>query len=99
MAKSLPLIACSLGPHDQQTRLAEWRSLLAAATARVDVAGGIGYVFARDDGLWERLRALAVEESLCCPFLRFDIEEVAEGVSMTVTSDADADEVLRLVFH
>jgi hypothetical protein len=99
MANSLPLIACSLGAQDQQTRLGEWRTLLAAATARVDVAGGVGYVFAREDGLLERVRALATEESLCCPFLRFDIEEVAEGVAMTVTSDADAEEALRLVFH
>jgi hypothetical protein len=99
MADSLPLIACSLGADGQRERVAEWRSVLAAADARSETEGGTRYVFRRGDEMRDRVRALAAAESECCGFLHFDIQERPEGLTMTVTTHPSAEDALRFIFR
>jgi hypothetical protein len=98
VAKSLPLIACSLGADDQRARLEEWRFLIASSTARMELDGGVRYLFGAAEGLLEKVQALAAAESQCCAFLRFEIEQRNDGVALSVTTDAAGQDALRFIF-
>lgn len=95
--ETLPLVACSLSAGGQRDRLAEWKTLLAAATSRKELGTGVRYRFPA--ALTERVRALAAAEHECCSFLRFDLTETGDGLVMTVEADRTAQAALRFVFR
>lgn len=96
--RTLPFVACALGPDDQRKRVDEWTSVLAHARARVDVEDGRRYVF--DPEAAPTVRRLASAERECCSFLEFAFDEDDAGFAMTVTSEAEptAQAALSFVF-
>jgi hypothetical protein len=96
MATSLPVIACSLNGSNQRERLAEWKSLLAIADFREDLPQGRRFRFR--PGLSERVRSLAEAEQECCSFLRLDVAEADDGLTLTVETEPSGQEALRFIF-
>jgi hypothetical protein len=95
----LPLVACSLEAGDQQSRLAEWKQLLAQSTAREDTETGALYSFVATDELERRIRDLAAAEHACCSFLEFQVAREDDEVLMSVTAPAEAQDALRFIFR
>ena len=98
MRSELPLVACSLGVADQQTRLADWFELLGQATSRHEMRDGVRYVFAADEDTRRRLEALVTAEQSCCSFLDFEITQAGQELMMAVTAPGDGQQALRFIF-
>jgi MerR family transcriptional regulator, copper efflux regulator len=86
------LIACSLDGGGQLARLAEWRDLFAAATAREPVTEGVRFTLPVAQA--ERAAGLAAAEQRCCPFFRFTLEFDGGDIHLTVQAPADAGELM-----
>jgi MerR family transcriptional regulator, copper efflux regulator len=85
-------IACTLGPGDQDRRMGEWRELLAQATAREPVPGGLR--FSLPSGLAGTAANLAAAEQRCCPFFRFTMVFDGAAVQLTVQAPPEAGPLL-----
>ncbi|PVY96923.1 MerR family transcriptional regulator [Actinomycetospora cinnamomea] len=100
--RSLPLadrpgddvIACDLAPGDREDRAQHWRDVLAAATHRVAIPGGVQLTF---DGERLRLAALAelaASEAQCCRFFDLTLH-----LGSPVRLDARAPEHALVLVH
>jgi hypothetical protein len=96
MGANLPLIACSLDGDGQQTRLVEWKELLAEATAREETDSGVNYSFPGE--LEARVQALAAAEHECCAFLEFEITRRNDRIELSVAAPQEGLDALRFIF-
>jgi MerR family transcriptional regulator, copper efflux regulator len=85
-------IACTLSPGDQDRRVAEWRELLAQATAREPVPDGLRFTLAAT--LAGVAAGLAAAEQRCCPFFRFTLVLDGGGLQLTVQAPPEAGPLL-----
>ena len=76
-------IACSLESGAMPDRLAEWSRVLAAATRRLAVAGGVRIEFGPDIDLGELGRLVGAEQR-CCPFFSFTLTVDAAATALEV---------------
>lgn len=90
-------IACSLSPGLVGSRVDQWSRILASATGRSEVPGGIRVVFDRSVDVGP-LVDLAVAEQSCCSFFDFAIIIGSKGVALEVTGPAEAQEVILALF-
>ena len=89
-------VACGLGGDDQQGRLAEWRDLVARATARQPVPDGVRVTLPA--ALAGTAAELAAAEQACCPFFRFALDFEGGAVQLTVQVPAAAAPLLAALF-
>ncbi len=90
-------IACSLDAADLGTQLAEWASLLQAASTRRPISGGLRITFTSRAPVEELARLTAAEQS-CCPFFAFAITLDHRGIALEVTAADDAQDLITAVF-
>ena len=88
-------IACTLGPGDQDRRVEQWRDLLAQATTREPVPGGLR--FSLPAGLAGTAADLAAAEQRCCPFFSFTLVLAGGGLQLTVVAPPEAGPLLTLL--
>jgi DNA-binding transcriptional MerR regulator len=90
-------IACSLSPESRGARIEDWDGMLASATSRTAISGGVRVLFDRAVDV-AALAGLAAAEQSCCSFFDFDIRIGSDRVSLDVTGPADAQQVITAVF-
>jgi hypothetical protein len=84
-----PLIACSLSGEELPQRLAELRALGRDALLSVS-AGGV-LRFRADERTRGRLEAIIAAESICCPFLSFELREQTGALLLTIAAPDGAE--------
>lgn len=85
-----PPIACSLSAAEVPKRLAEMRTIGAAAlltASRTDTTATLR--FRPSDETGARLAAIVAAESRCCPFLTFALHDEADAIVLEITSPPD----------
>ena len=85
-------IACTLTGDDQDVRILQWRRLLAQATAREPVPGGIRFTLPAT--LAGPAAELAAAEQRCCPFFRFTLVLADASLQLTVQAPPGAEPFL-----
>jgi hypothetical protein len=92
-------LACSLGPADQRTRR-ETIDRLAhdSLLGKEHIEGGARLTFARGKTTESRLRALIAAEAECCSFLRMELTDQGDALTLDVTGSADAQPVIAEFF-
>jgi MerR family transcriptional regulator, copper efflux regulator len=88
------VIACDLDGADREARVAHWHEVLAAATAREAIPGGVQLTFDRARLRLTELVELAEAESRCCSFF-----ELVVHLGPPVRLDARAPEHALPVVH
>jgi DNA-binding transcriptional MerR regulator len=91
-------IACTLDADEQHDRGEQWAALLASATSRTPIPGGMRVQFPPQPGLAGKLAELAAVEQQCCTFFMFTLEITAEAVALDVRSPAEAADLVTAVF-
>ena len=76
-------IACALEPGAMPDRLSEWAAVLAAATGRMPVEGGMRIDFGAEVDLGELGRLVGAEQH-CCAFFSFTLSVDATGTALEV---------------
>ena len=82
-------IACTLTGSELATRVGDWQTVLASATGREPLDGGVRVTFDSDAPL-AALAELVAAEQACCMFLRFSLTVDTRGVALEVTAPPDA---------
>ena len=86
-------IACSLSADELPRRLAEITALGKDALLSVSPNGALR--FRTDHATRRRLEAIIAAESLCCPFLSFDLREQAGALVLCVGATDGAEPLAR----
>ena len=92
-ARNTP-IACTLDAEEMPGRLATWQAVVAEATGREPIDGGLRLLFGPVDGLAARLADLAEKEQRCCAFFDFAVRVTPSGVALEVRAPEDAAELV-----
>lgn len=94
-------IVCTLGGLSGEDaieagliRIGEWQAVVAWATAREAIEGGLRLVFPREVDL-SPIAELAAAEQECCNFFRFAIAIETDHVTLDVTGPVDAAPVIE----
>jgi MerR family transcriptional regulator, copper efflux regulator len=90
-------IACSLSGRDMAARAGEWQDVLAGATQRTPLPGGVRVQF-EDRARLAELVALVDAEQTCCPFFSFVVTIDQRGLALEVTAPPDGQDLLTSVF-
>jgi hypothetical protein len=85
-------IACSLNADELPERLGEVRALGRDVRA-VDADGTLR--FGAEPATRERLEAIVAAESVCCPFLSFDLRERDGELLLTIAAPEGAEPMVR----
>lgn len=94
-----PVIACSLTTKDEvAARVADWHSVLAAATGRHVIEDGVGLRFAPGPALAADLARLAALEVGCCAWLTFAVVVSPEATTLEVRAPESGMEVVHSLF-
>lgn len=86
-------IACSLSAAELPGRLAEISAVGKDALLSVSSDGALR--FRADETTRRRLEAIIAAESLCCPFLSFDLGEYAGALVLTIDAADGAEPLAR----
>jgi MerR family transcriptional regulator, copper efflux regulator len=92
-----PLIACTLESEGMAHRVAEWAGVLADATRRIAVDGGVRIEFGPDVDLGDLGRLIGAEQR-CCAFFSFSLTVDASGIAMDVQAPEPAAEMITELF-
>ena len=84
-----PPIACTLTSTEMMTRVQDWQVLLASASRRESLDGGVRVVFGADTPVAALAEMVAAEQA-CCMFLRFALTVDTRGVALEVIAPSDA---------
>jgi hypothetical protein len=95
--RTVPSIACTLGPESMDGRLDEWRTLLAHVSCREPIDGGVRAVFGTATPLDELIRLAAAEQD-CCQFFDFAITVDSRGVALEIRAPIDALPIVHSLF-
>ena len=90
-------IACTLTPDAVSGRLGDWSDLLAFATTRTALPGGVRLALDADTPV-DRLAALVAAEQQCCAFFRFAITVDARGLGLEVAAPPDGIALIDSIF-
>jgi hypothetical protein len=90
-------VACTLGPASMGGRLDEWQILLAHATRREPIEGGVRVVFGATTPPDELMRLTAAEQD-CCQFFDFAITVDRRGIALEVRTSAEALPIVHSLF-
>lgn len=93
-----PELACTLHPDRMPDRMTDWQALLAQATGRTPVPGGVSLRFPVDLELSRELVRLASAEQSCCSFFGFTLQITADSIDLQVTGPPEAQPVITTVF-
>ncbi len=91
-------IACTLDRDLMRGRVDDWRGVLAHATGREPVPGGVALTFEHDPAVTVELARLAVAEHACCTFFDFTLAVSTDGVRLEVRAPHDARDLVATVF-
>jgi DNA-binding transcriptional MerR regulator len=91
-------IVCTLEAADRPRRLEEWRTLLARATAREAVDGGVRLRFPFEADLAAEVARLAAAEQACCSFFDFTVRIAKAGLALEVRGPAEVEATIALLF-
>jgi MerR family transcriptional regulator, copper efflux regulator len=91
-------IPCSLGDHDLQQRVSDWRRILGAAIRTTPSALGVRLVFDPSPALIGEVAGLCAAETACCPFFTFNLEIAASTVVLTVGAPAGMEDLIGRLF-
>lgn len=92
------VIACSLEPSEMPARVTDWQSLLARATHREPVTGGVSVYFPPEPDLAGELAELAAAEQGCCSFFDLSLRITATDFQLVVLAPEDAAPVVDAIF-
>jgi MerR family transcriptional regulator, copper efflux regulator len=90
-------IACTLTASDLTNQLADWEQLLAHATDRSALPGGLRLTFSAETPMTELVRLVAAEQA-CCQFFEFAITVDQRGLALEVRAPEDASEIVNRLF-
>ena len=90
-------IACTLEPAAMPGRLAEWAGVLAAATRRTAIDGGLRIGFGATVDVGELGRLIGAEQH-CCTFFRFTLTVDADGTVLEVRAPEPAADSVTALF-
>ena len=93
-------IVCALDADggDPAERLDQWRAMLAQATGREAVDGGIAVTFGHDIARTAELAGLLAAEYACCSFASYHLIIDGRGVRMEVRAPAEAGDAFAALF-
>lgn len=92
-----PPIACSLAP-DHFVRRTAWIARLNAWALRHARRDGSTLHLTYNPRAAAELRELVRQEQACCGFLRFDLEETADAIHLSITAPPEAGEAAEVLF-
>jgi len=78
-------IACSLEGPGLADRRDDWAALIAVATERRAVLGGVQITFDQPS-LRDRIRDLIDKEQECCPWMSMQLSEADGSLSLSISS-------------
>ena len=84
-------IACSLNASDLRARLDEIGALGRDALLSTETDGTMR--FRANETTRERLEAIIAAEATCCSFLRFELTDEGDTLTLTITAPAGAEAV------
>lgn len=90
-------VACTLGASDMAGRIRDWQTLLASATAREPLDGGVRVAFPSGTPVGPIAELVAAEQA-CCVFFHFALTVDDRGVALEVTAPAEAGDVVYGLF-
>ena len=93
-----PAIACTLDPTDVPDRVEAWKDLLAHATGRTPIDGGLTVRFPPGPETARAVAALAAAEQACCSFFAFAIRPTSDATELDVRAPGEAAEVVHTLF-
>jgi MerR family copper efflux transcriptional regulator len=94
-----PAIVCTLSGTDAIAgRVDEWQGLLATATGREAIDGGVRLQFPAGAATAAELARLAAAEQECCSFFDFTVRLASGGTALEVRAPADARDVVASLF-
>ena len=93
-------LVCTLDAHggDMTQRLADWQAVLAHATARHAVDGGVAVTFDHDLARTAELGRLIAAEYACCSFASYHLTVDAHGVRLEVRAPVEARDAVAALF-
>lgn len=94
----LPALTCTLDPDAMPGRVQDWQRVLASATSRRVIDGGVALTFPSEPSLAGELAALAAAEHACCSFLAFTLQISADGTELQVRTPPEAAELVTALF-
>ena len=91
-------LLCTLEDSEFAVRGAQWRDLLASASAREATADGVRLVFPADTRTAERLEGLIAKEASCCSWMTFSVDRDEGGITVSVSGPPEARDGLVATF-
>jgi hypothetical protein len=92
-------VACTLSPGQYQDRTGELGALAARALrSREETPDGERLTFTDSPDIERELRAAIAAESICCAFLRIDLQRADEGLVLDVAGPHDARPIIAALF-
>lgn len=91
-------VACSLEPEAVPGRVDDWQHMLARATSRTAIDGGVALHFPATPDVAGELARLAAAEQQCCAFFDFRITIAGPAIVLEVRAPADAHDVVTAMF-
>lgn len=91
-------LACTLEPHRMSARMTAWQDLVARASEREPIPGGVALQFPVDADLAGEITTLAAAERDCCTFLRFDLRIGSTALTLEVTGLPEAAPIIAVGF-
>jgi DNA-binding transcriptional MerR regulator len=92
-------ITCTLDAADLPGRISDWRSLMARATGREQIEGGVRIRFGPEAGLAATVADLAQAEQACCAHFDFAVGIGAEAVTLDVRAPFDVEVMVDGLFE
>lgn len=95
-SQQVPPVACTLALTELGTQVERWAKLYAdAGTERVETDDGLRVSFRRSSAVEHELRDLVTVEVECCAWADWKIEDAAQNLTLSITSEADGVDVIR----
>jgi hypothetical protein len=91
-------LLCTLEDSEFAVRGAQWRELLASASAREATPNGVRLVFPDDPRTGERLDGLIAKEASCCSWMTFSVERDDGAITVSVSGPVSARDGLVATF-
>lgn len=91
-------VACTLSGDEYDERARQWRHVLASATGREEIDGGMRVRFPSGPDLVAEVARLAAAEQGCCAFFDFTLYLTPDALALTVRAPETAHALLTELF-
>jgi hypothetical protein len=81
-----------------RTRVGDWQEVLAKATGRRPIEGGVILSYPHDGQVTVELARLAAAEFECCSFFEFSLSVGPSGMTFAVLAPEEAQDVVTSMF-